>query len=66
VSTCIVVEDNITRTWHRTTSFLLPFVHLGPKEVRVGRVMSGGWVVAAGKAVFGRWWGKVGVEANIK
>ena len=26
VSTRVVIEDNVTRTWHRTTSFLLPFV----------------------------------------
>ena len=51
---------------YRFCCHLLPFVHLGPKEARVGRVTSGGWVVAAGKAVFGCWWGKVGVGANIK
>ena len=31
-----IEEDNVAQTWHCAASFLFPFVHLGPKEARVG------------------------------
>jgi hypothetical protein len=38
---------------HRVALFSLPFVRLGPKEAVVGRIMSGGGVMAAGKVGLG-------------